>query len=85
MRPAAEEPSGQYWRQLAESRQCALDEALSENQRLHERLETAQQEIRLLRDVVQQAEGVMAAVQVSGGARLLFSFPGRYLLGSYEL
>ncbi|XP_043192041.1 geminin-like [Amphibalanus amphitrite] len=60
---AAEEPSGEYWRQLAESRQQALEEALQENQQLHEQLDTAREEIRLMREALEQAEGVVAAVQ----------------------
>ena len=61
----AGEPSEQYWRSVAETRRLALEEALQENEQLHERLATAEEETRLLREVVQQAEGVMAAVQVS--------------------
>jgi len=60
---STEAPSEHYWLRLAETRRQALEETLTENQELHQRLEKLEEELELMREVVQKAEDVMASVQ----------------------
>lgn len=39
------EPSAQYWKDVAEKRRLALNTTLEENERLHERVESLEEEV----------------------------------------
>ncbi|KAK7864506.1 hypothetical protein R5R35_003119 [Gryllus longicercus] len=51
----SEEPSEAYWKQLAETRRVALDEALNENQTLYEKIELLEQENEKAKEMLDEA------------------------------
>lgn len=59
-----DEPSPSYWRELAESRGSALEEAMIENEYLHNRIDELETENSELEELVQEAKNLAEMVQV---------------------
>ncbi|XP_077289011.1 geminin DNA replication inhibitor [Arctopsyche grandis] len=56
---SADEPSEGYWKIVAERRRVTLEEALEENQKLHEKLEKLEKETELLREMVDESKSIV--------------------------
>ncbi|XP_055585781.1 geminin [Uranotaenia lowii] len=54
-----EGPSEQYWEVLAEKRRQALEESLNENQELHEKLASMEEELNLSKEMLQEARNLV--------------------------
>jgi len=53
-----DEPPPEYWKQLAETRRQALEDTLSENEKLHKRIEELEEENKAMDEMVQQAKSM---------------------------
>lgn len=61
----SETVSLEFWKQLAEERRVALEEALKENEELTEKLEKLEKENRDLEEMVEQAKQLAEMINVS--------------------
>lgn len=61
----SEEAPLEYWKELAESRRAALEEALNENYELHQRVEELEKEKTILEEMVEQAKSLASMLEVS--------------------
>uniref|UniRef100_K9IGL7 Multicilin n=1 Tax=Desmodus rotundus TaxID=9430 RepID=K9IGL7_DESRO len=75
-----ENPSSQYWKEMAERRRKALHEALKENEKLHREIEQKDNEIARLRKENKDLAEVAEHVQYM--AEVLERLQGRRLAGS---
>lgn len=53
------EPSEGYWKTLAEKRRVALDISLKENEELHEKVESLEEELTLSREMLQESKNLV--------------------------
>jgi geminin len=59
-----EEASLAYWKELAENRRKALQEALEENENLHTRISDLEKENEMLEEMVQEAKTIAEVISV---------------------
>lgn len=60
----SDEPSSDYWKQLAEKRGEALNESLHENDQLKERLENLEEENRICKEMLDESRTLIEVLQV---------------------
>lgn len=58
-----EGPSEKYWEQLAESRRRALEDSLCENEGLHNRVRSLEDELNVTNEMLDQARGLVEVLQ----------------------
>jgi len=61
-----DEPPPEYWKRLAESRRQALEDTLSENEKLHKRIEELEEENQAMEEMVQQAKTMAELINSLG-------------------
>jgi geminin len=61
-----------YWKELAENRRKALQEALEENENLHTRISDLEKENEMLEEMVQEAKTIAEVISVR--ARMIEDF-----------
>jgi len=69
----AEEPTISYWKELAENRRQALEEALRENEALHSRIAELEKDNSELEEMVQEAKAIAEVVSVIPYVKLNFT------------
>lgn len=60
----SDEPSGDYWKKLAETRGEALDKYIEENEKLKEKISTLQQENKVCKDMLEESRHLVEVLQV---------------------
>lgn len=60
---ATEEPSEKYWQKLAESRRLALDDSLRENEGLHNRVRSLEEELDVTNEMLDQARSLVEVLK----------------------
>lgn len=59
----SEDPSADYWKRLAETREEALNDSLQENDRLKEQVETLQEENRICKEMLDESKHLVEILQ----------------------
>lgn len=60
----SEEPSGDYWKKLAETRGEALNKCIEENEKLKGDISTLQQENKLCKEMLDESRHLVEVLQV---------------------
>lgn len=59
------EPSENYWKVLAETRRKALEQALVENEELHEKVDKLEDELKKYKELMDEAQDIIDTLNVS--------------------
>lgn len=60
----SDEPSADYWRQLAETRGDALNRSIQENEKLKEDIEVLQEENKICKEMLEESKNLVEVLQV---------------------